>query len=481
MTQVPARYMGPYVLRHALEQRGYSAQVIDFVHYFTGQELYEALKLFVDDSTLCLGLSSTFWNASFTRELDWTNDNGVPPNVVIAVSKIKQEYPKLTVVLGGAKVYSTVKRISDIDFFVVGEAEVLFPELLDHLRGLPAVLETRFDILTRKTYITGHKSEAKFDIAEHAFRWSDRDLISSDEALPLETARGCIFKCKFCSYPGLGKSKYDYLRRVDLIAEEIEDNKSRFGVTHYNLLDDTFNDSAFKVNTWATMVKGLGFPIQYTGYLRADLLDTFHGSAAKLQDTGLVSCFLGLESLNPKAARLVGKGWSGTKAREAVPHLLHTVWESKVNAMLGLIVGLPGESEDDLIETSNWARENDLNPQFYGLNLSRAAKTYQSEFEANAHEYGFTFDSRGLWQHEYWTYDRAHRFASVLNKMHSHRVRVDNWSHTTLLSRGIEHRTLLEVPARDVMPLAHQMAVPFVSRYKRRLTALGGGNGTHDT
>ena len=383
--------------------------------------------------------------------------------------------------LGGAKVYSTVKRIQDVNMFVVGEAEVLFPKVVDHIAGKVTDLEMRRDIVNRKTYVTGHTGPEVFDIRKHAFRWSDRDLISTDEALPLETARGCIFKCKFCSYPGLGKTKYDYLRDVDKIAEEIEDNRSRFGVTHYNLLDDTFNDSAFKVNTWATMVKSLGFNIKYTGYLRADLLDTFHGSAPKLQETGLVSCFLGLESLHPKAAKLVGKGWSGTKAREAIPHLVHTVWGSQVNAMLGLIVGLPGETEDDLLGTSNWARENDLNPQFYGLNLSMYAKTYQSEFEANSKEYGFSFDNRGLWKHEYWDYERAHGFAATLNRMHSHRVRVDNWSHTTLLSRDMKHKTLLETPAREVMPRAHQMAIPFIERYKRRLTALGGGNGTSDT
>lgn len=50
--------------------------------------------------------------------------------------------------------------------------------------------------------------------------WHPRDCVQPGEALPLEMARGCIFKCKFCRYPFIGKSKNDFSRRIELVRDE---------------------------------------------------------------------------------------------------------------------------------------------------------------------------------------------------------------------------------------------------------------------
>lgn len=475
-SDIPARYMGPYVLRHVCQKYGYSAQVIDFVSYFTEEELYQAIKLFVDHSTICLGLSSTFWNASATDALTWTNDNGLPPNVKGAVARIKAEYPKLKVILGGAKVYTVVKDTELVDLFFVGESERLLVDWLDSIESSDVTIQYTRDLLTKKTYVVNSlNGRSTFNIQTHDFAWADNDCIQPTEALPLETARGCIFKCKFCSYPGLGKAKMDYLRRIDLIASEIETNYSRWGVTKYNLLDDTFNDSEYKVVEWANALDSLNTSISYTSYLRADLLWSYPDTAEDLIDSGLVSCFFGVETLDPKASVVIGKGWSGKHARSFIPELVNKTWGGGVNATLGLIVGLPHETKLSLIATSEWLKHHNLQSQFYGLNISSASdRVYRSVFETQAADYGITFDEKGLWQHATWNHRSAHRFAAVLNQDHDRYRLINNWGHTSALALGFAHQQLMTSPISALVPAIRAASQSMVSHYKHQLYALGG-------
>ena len=38
--------------------------------------------------------------------------------------------------------------------------------------------------------------------------YTKHDVFNNERSLPIEIGRGCIFKCKFCSYPLIGKQHY---------------------------------------------------------------------------------------------------------------------------------------------------------------------------------------------------------------------------------------------------------------------------------
>ena len=53
-------------------------------------------------------------------------------------------------------------------------------------------------------------------------RFEKNDFILPGESLPLELSRGCIFKCRFCQYPNIGKDKDDLeLELIDFGLEDI--------------------------------------------------------------------------------------------------------------------------------------------------------------------------------------------------------------------------------------------------------------------
>ncbi len=439
---IPSRSLGAYLLRHKVEQRGYTCQVIDHCQEFEGEELFSYIEHFIDDTTVCVGLSTTFWRD--VEQRIWKNDTGLPPNIYTATTKLKEKYPNIKLILGGANIRNVGSHIEHVDALVVGEAEDLFPELLDHWTKGTEEPPVKYNAVTGKPYYNQCINKTH-DIATCDFQWSDRDAIVWGEPLPLETARGCIFKCRFCSYPHLGKKKLDYLKPTSSIKEQMERNYKKWGVRHYIMLDDTFNDSEQKIDEFLAMTKTLDFKIGYVAYIRADLLHRFEGMAEKLQESGLSSCFFGLESLHPVASQAVGKGWSGKNAREYIPHLIHNIWKDRVNVTTGFIAGLPGEDANSLLDTLKWVNDNDIMTFWLGLGISSPETlvsrsldgvAFTSEFERNAHQYGYKFDDKGWWYNDLWTSKSAEKFANEKLNPNRKNKRLSCWVHIQLMSFG---------------------------------------------
>lgn len=471
-TLIPQRSIGVYLLKHQLKKRGYSSQVIDFCQELTPEQIFEMFKKFVTPDTVCLGLSSTFWFDEGNSY--YTYDNGIPPNIYRAVKLIKAEYPHIKVTIGGAHSGFMFKRVEDVHCVMLGECEDLLPELLDHwTKGAP---EPHNEVNPKSNKLTYKAPINKtFKIENCDFMWEDNDVILQGEALPLETSRGCIFTCKFCSYPHLGKKKFDYLKSNDTIKNHLLHNYNKWGVTSYIMLDDTFNDSEYKIDGFLELTRSLPFKIEYAAYIRADLVHRFEGMAEKLAETGLRGAFFGIESLHPGASQLVGKGWSGKSAREYIPHLVHNIWKNKISGQCGLIVGLPGEDADHLLTSLKWANENMINVIFFGLNVTNNLheRSYVSEFERNTEKYGFKFDKNGKWYTEQWNRASVLEFSGKLNPQRR-RVNHSAFSHVALHGMGYTNEEILSTRL-DVLNSSEDFKnrkKEFINKYLKKLTNL---------
>ena len=440
-TLIPQRSLGPYLLKHYLTKRGYTSQVIDFCQEWTPEQLLLLFKKFATADTKVLALSSTFWFDE--TQTFYTYDNGIPPNIYKSLKLIKQEFPELKIILGGAHSSYMRYRIEDIDYVFIGESEDTLPELLDHwTKGTEEPPREINPITNKVTY--RNPVNKTYQIQSCDFDWQDNDCIVHKEVLPMETARGCIFKCSFCAYPHLGKKKFDYLKPNDQIQRHIMRNYERWQVTSYIMLDDTFNDSEFKIDSFLDITRNLPFKIEYAAYIRADLVHRFEGMAEKLAETGLRGAFFGIESLHPKASQIVGKGWSGRNAREFVPHVVHTVWKNKITAHCGLIVGLPGETQEDLNSSLKWANDNNLNVIFFGLQVTNNLheRSYVSEFERNAEKYGFKFDAQGKWYNDTWSRASVLEYSAKLNPQRL-RMNYSGFNHVALHGLGYTNEEIM--------------------------------------
>lgn len=437
----PQRALGPYLLKHQLKKRGYRSQVIDFCQEWTAEQLLELFKKFATADTVCLALSSTFWFDESQHY--YTYDNGIPPNIYQAAKLIKAEFPHVKIVLGGAHSSYMRKRIEDVDCVFIGESEDTFVEVLDHWTKDAAEPISEINPTTNKlTY--RNPINKNYQIQTCDFMWQDEDCVQIGESLPMETARGCIFKCSFCAYPHLGKKKFDYLKSNDSVKNYLVNNYNKWRTTNYIMLDDTFNDSEYKIDSFLEITRSLPFKIEYVAYIRADLVHRFNGMAEKLAETGLRGAFFGIESLHPSASKIVGKGWSGKHAREFVPHLVHNIWKNKITAQCGLIVGLPGESAEDLMGSLQWANQHMINVIFFGLQVTNNLheRAYVSDFERNAEKYGFKFDANNQWYSDTWNRETVLAYAAKLNPLRK-RQNFAGFNHIALRTLGYTNEQIV--------------------------------------
>jgi len=473
-----SRYVGPYKLNHWIKKHGYTGQVIDFIQYLTEEEIYLATKKFITTDTLVIGVSSTFITYNNNGEsiaFTWKDGskNVFPENILKTAMKIKLEYPNIKFVLGGyASEHMYGRGVFDATVMSYTEAsEDIFLEYLNFLKKgtEPPFSKIIFSYshiapsIPVKSRIYYYQARNKvYNIEHDDFRFSKQDAVLHGETLPLDISRGCIFACRFCQYPHLGKGKLDYTRGMEYIKEELISNYELFGTTRYMIIDDTFNDTVTKMESFLTMTNSLPFKIEYAAYIRADLVDRFPDTAYMLKESGLWGAFHGIESLHPYASNLVGKAWSGKKARDFIPKLYHDMWEGKIPQLLSFISGLPKETPKDIMNTLKWHKENNLYSIVVGaLGLNNPNKsnrhTIRSEFEKNAEKYGFKFNENtswnsNAWENETWTSKSAKDFlVPIFKYLNDNNLRrASPWAVGNLQLLGYDKEYLFNTPVQNI-------------------------------
>lgn len=410
------RSLGAYKAAQVLRQNGYNVQIIDFVNHLTIEQLYLATIKFITGKTICLGISATFL---CHLKRNWPNGetSQLPYEIYQVLKKLRKERPFLKIVLGGYN-SDIVPNYDIFDGHILGYAEDIFYELVNYYRtGKNEPIYKIDTALNRKAYIKSNRHY--YRIENDSYRFVDNDCIMPGESLPIEIARGCVFKCKFCNHLLLNKNKNDYLRDLALVKQELQYNYYKWGTTNYFITCNTFNDTQEKISAWYKMIQSLEFDINFVSYLRADLLDRFPDTPYMLHESGLAAAFHGIESLHPIAAKSIGKEWSGSKARDYIPKLYHDIWQSKVYQHLNFIIGLPEESRESILDTADWFKNNNLySTEFAVLAINKNWSLSSSEFSRNYSRYGYSFKDNSAidWYNNYWSFHEANEWKKNILK-----------------------------------------------------------------
>lgn len=415
----PYRTLGAYKIAHYTRAAGYETQVIDHLMFLSEEQLRACMLKFVTNETLAIGVSTTFMRDP-SRPF---NEPSLPVHIINVLNEISEQFPNVKLIFGGYGTYLVTSTRSTTDFIkkpyatIQQYGEDTFVDVLNHLRGTgPEPAWTISKVTPGGPYNKMIKQyngpiTTRFNIETDAFQFTKNDAVMPNETLPIEISRGCIFKCKFCNHLMLGRGKLDYLRDFELVRNELMHNYEQWGTTNYYVICDTFNDTEYKMKEWHKMVTSLPFKINWTSYLRADLLHRFPDVPYMLAETGLFSCFHGIETFGEQASVTIGKGWSGKSAREFLPKLYHDIWKEEIFQTLSFIVGLPGDTAESILETGKWFNSNKMyNIAWHTLGIQQNSARNASEFERNAESYGYTFTETNGWKNEHWTTETAAEF-----------------------------------------------------------------------
>lgn len=433
--------LGPYKVAHVLREHGIEVAVIHHASIFSIREILHALTHLISKSTLYVGVNNMFY--ADTGDCIERQDGGIEfKNIesgsilphgksfnAVVKKKIKECNPNCKLVFGGPTARDG-EHARIFDYVVTGYAECSALNLAFHLMDPAHPLEKSRKSVWGPIIVDDSRAE-KYDFSHGCMKYQDHVVILPGETLVLELARGCIFKCAFCSYPMNGKKKMDFIRVMDLVRQEIIENYEKFGVTRYIFSDDTINDSPEKCQMIYEMSKGLPFELEWWGYLRLDLLAAHPETIDWIFGSGCRSAFFGIETLHPEAAKAVGKGGNREKLFAVVKQIKDR-YGQKVNLHGAFVFGLPHEPESSMEKTVDFLLSDECLLDSWivqPLNIRPQGQTYDngflSDLDINFEKYGYRNMGQKSSDGNVYTSFRQETGQMVWANEHTDRLRVE--------------------------------------------------------
>ena len=313
----------------------------------------KSVERYVGDQTVLVGISATVLS-----DLDQDYFFGISDeDFAQRIDMIRSRNPNIKLVGGGGQINNATPSVISglaklFDYVSIGQGENTLLAIYNHVKHGAKLTTTTI----QRPYVVTDVSYPFNDFNSSRNIFLADDDILYEEALPLELARGCIFKCKFCSYDLTNKKSMDYTKAEDILREEFIHNWENFGTRYYHIVDDLINDSTEKINMLERVIKSLPFKIYFSGFMRLDLLRSFPQMIQQLKDIGLISCLFGIETINDASGRAVGKGLGRARIEQTLENCFK-IWQGDVYVEAHFILGLPHDTEETAIETRDWARE----------------------------------------------------------------------------------------------------------------------------
>lgn len=423
---------GAYSLASTLRRAGFSVMVVDhFQRYLRDKKkLVAALKKLIGPDTLFVGFSSTFFTGALPGDIpidNWLAFNGsenatFPMSDVLllnlVIKAIKQINPKIKIVYGGIKASKNDLLTSgaSLDYIVHGYAETSAVALAQHLKH-GTELKTKshgpYQLLDYNTLAP------EYNFGQHITRYEPHDLLLPGETLAVETSRGCMYNCTFCDFPLRNRKRdnFDYHISDNNLREYFVRNYELAGVTNYMLTDDTFNETTDKLRRFRDIVVSTGLPLRFTCFIRIDLFEKYPEQIQLLREAGVISIWIGLESLTAESNRAVGKFYS----KELLQRQLENIKQQTgpdFRIYASFIVGLPHDTPELVNDWLNWAIDNpNLDCiQLSALSANSDSTPWPSEISTNLDKFGYIKQENGAWQNAVWKAEDAHKLAMSLQE-----------------------------------------------------------------
>ena len=301
------------------------------------------------------------------------------------IKEYKMIAPGIMTVMGGAHVTfdaSSILNSGGVDFIVRGEGEITFTELLKTISEGKSIADVNgISYIDRGIVHHTQDRELIEDINILPYPAGNLVALSKYKAMDLPinmiTSRGCPHSCIFClgrKMVGKRLRYYDTKRVVD----EFE-TLSRLGFSQINISDDLFTSNKKRCIAICDGIISRGINQAWSAFARVDTIS--QDLLSKLKEAGCVTLCFGIESGNQEILNMVKKKTTLEKCRTAAD----LCTKAGITPLASYILGLPGETEETVMNTFRFAR--DINMEF-GMHI--LAPFPGTEVREKSGEYGIT-------------------------------------------------------------------------------------------
>jgi radical SAM superfamily enzyme YgiQ (UPF0313 family) len=237
--------------------------------------------------------------------------------------------------------------------------------------------------------------------------------------LPLLLSRGCISKCSFCNDHRLS---YPYRWRSPVcVVEEIKYHLKQHGIHHFSFKDLLCNGNLRILSEFCELIikERLSITWDSQAVSRRDMDKELLN---KMKVSGCHALIFGVESCSDRILKRMKKMFT----KEDVAEVLHNTHGLGIKTVMNIIVGFPGETEEDFLETYNFIRENRENIDRIG-SLSVCLINAETDLNDRPQDYGLVLSEPPKKRALYWTdiygsthelrRERASRIISLLKEL----------------------------------------------------------------
>src|SRR5205814_108524 len=238
--------------------------------------------------------------------------------------RIKREMPGAFVLVGGHDASRDPDWFhhSAVDAIAVGDGEEIMPAMVEalasggDLRKVPGLLLHGPD----GWIDTGH-APARANLDDYPFparhliaHYADKYYINFRKPLALlETARGCPFKCNFCSVWKFHESTFRE-KSPERVVQELQ----QIEAPNVFITDDIFWMNVKRGRELAKALKASGIKKHFTIQTRSDIICKFPELIEMWKDCGRMTVFLGLEKIDDAGLKSVNKKNTADHNNEAI-------------------------------------------------------------------------------------------------------------------------------------------------------------------
>ncbi|MCP3746813.1 MULTISPECIES: radical SAM protein [Paenibacillus] len=363
-----------------LNERGFSNYLIDcMINNIDSIQLYNHIKEF-SPKIICI---------------EGTAINHI--EAIKAAQLAKKEFPKSIVCIRGEVASFIPEKIlnkhSCIDIVLRMENDFTLVHLLTYLNNENEIdsipnISYRFDENVVNNPLVTEVSDLNILPTHNRELYDLKKYYNRDSETIVRSSRGCPSNCAFCVRTKLSKFR---LFNIDRFCDEIEFLLKK-GFKSFFFSDDTFAFSQRRIDDFLDEVKKRKLDIRFTSNLR--IRDISESRILSLKEAGAYRVFVGIETINSSSSEKIKKNLS----REFIEEKIAILKKHKLEYHASFILGSPGDTEEDLIETIKFVKK--IQPTlvtFNQLRLFPGTPIYE-----DPEKYEIIYEDKDWFENEEW-------------------------------------------------------------------------------
>ena len=275
---------------------------------------------------------------------------------------VRKYAPNALIIAGGSHASSDPKSVleKDIDIAIMGEGDYAVNEIIKHelkdLKGIAYKNEKKEIIINPPRPFEKDLDKTPlpdYDLVDIYAYNMPYTLRRSFPVAPLETSRGCLFGCVYCTKSVQGRTFR--VKSPQRVFQEIKALKER-GYKEFHIVDDMFTTFPSRSKEVCNLLMDNNIDMKWMCSNGIRVNSVSEELLRMMKKAGCYSISFGVESGNDKILKRIDKAATTDEARNAIK-LCKKVG---IQTICFFMFGLPDETEENLRETLDFAKE--LNP-----------------------------------------------------------------------------------------------------------------------